>query len=102
MARAQAPTQLVRIEEIPAVELRTWRLHASNGAPLPMYLRYMGGTWWAIAPARETGITLPGAHSVIVTADTPREAAAALWELLDRLGICVAYQELAGPVEPMG
>jgi hypothetical protein len=87
---------LVRIGELPKTELRTWRLYAVNGAPLPLYLRYMGGTWWAIAPAREVRLGLPGARSIIVTADSPREAADALWELLDRLGTCVAYPELAG------
>jgi hypothetical protein len=87
--------RLVKLEDLPRIELKTYRLHAANGEPLPLYVRYVGGTWWAIAPAREVGLRLPGAQSVIVTADTPREAAGALWELLDRMGICIAYPELA-------
>jgi hypothetical protein len=58
----------------------------------------VGGVWWAFISAeglKELGARLPGAQSVIVTADTPRDAASALWELLDRLGVCVAYPELA-------
>jgi hypothetical protein len=87
---------LIRLEDVPKLELRNYRLHASNGAPLPLYLRYMGGVWWAIAPLRELpGVKLSGAQSIIVTADSPREAAGALWELLDRLGACIAYPELA-------
>jgi hypothetical protein len=94
--KSQAQIRLVRLEELPRVELRTYRLHASSGAPLPAHLRYVGGVWWAIAPLRELpGVKLPGAQSVIVTAETPRDAASALWELLDRIGVCIAYPELA-------
>jgi hypothetical protein len=94
---ATEPGALVRLEDLPGIEFKTWRLHASNGAPLPLYLRYVGGTWWAVAPAREARLGLPGAQSIIVAAETPREAASALWELLDRMGVYTAYPELAGP-----
>jgi len=98
----QAQTNLVRIDELQKVELKTYRLYSSNGHPLPLFVRYMGGAWWAMAPARGVhAVRLPGplaaARSVMVTADSPREAATALWELLDRIGVCIPYPELAGP-----
>ena len=99
-AKAQAQTpELVKIEELPQVEFKTWRLYSNAGKPLPLYIRCMGsGTWWALVPLRElTGVALDGAQAVIVTAETPQEAADALWRLLARLGIEIERPALVGP-----
>jgi hypothetical protein len=88
--------RLAKIEDLPRVELRTYRLYDAAGRPLPVYLRYVGGAWWAFIGAeglRELG--LDGATSIIVTAWTPREAADALYKLLLRLGVRVERPEYA-------
>ena len=96
-AQAQAQTpELVKIEELPQVEFKTWRLYSDAG-PLPLYVRYMGGTWWALVPLRELGVALDGAQAIIVTAETPQEAASALWRLLNALGVEIECPALAGP-----
>ena len=102
MPGTQNPTQtpeLVKIEELPAIEFRTWRLYSDVREPLPLYVRYMGGTWWAIAPVRELGGACVGhgAQAIIVTAETPQEAANALWRLVTRLGVHTPYPVFAGP-----
>jgi len=95
---AQAQAQLVKIEELPQAEFKTWRLYSDAGEPLPLYVRYMGGTWWALVPLRELqGVALGGAQAIIVTAETPQEAASALWRLLNALGVEIECPALAGP-----
>ena len=97
-AQAQAQTpELVKIEELPQVEFKTWRLYSSDGKALPLYVRYMGGTWWALVPLRELGVALDGAQAIIVTAESAAAAADAMWRLLDRLGVHTPHPALAGP-----
>jgi len=94
---AQAQAQLVKIEELPQIEFKTWRLYSADGKALPLYIRCMGGVWWALTPLRELGVALDGAQAIIVTAETPQEAASALWRLVARLGIEIECPALAGP-----
>jgi hypothetical protein len=92
--------ELVKIEELPAIEFRTWRLYSDVREPLPLYVRYMGGTWWAIAPVRELpGAVLDGAQAqaIIVTAESAAAAADALWRVLEKLGVRVPHPVFAGP-----
>ena len=95
---AQAQAQLVKIEELPQAEFKTWRLYSDAGEPLPLYVRYMGGTWWALVPLRELqGVALGGAQAIIVTAESAAAAADALWRVLERLGVHTPYPVFAGP-----
>ena len=97
---AQTQAQLVKIEELPQIEFKTWRLYSDVGEPLPLYVRCMGGTWWALVPLRELGVALghgAQAQAIIVTAETPQEAASALWRLLNALGVEIECPALAGP-----
>jgi len=100
-AQAQAQTpELVKIEELPQVEFKTWRLYSADGKALPLYVRCMGGgTWWALVPLRELGVALGGAQAqaIIVTAESAAAAANALWRLLNALGVEIECPALAGP-----
>ena len=90
---------LVRISELrppEGAQARVWRLYSESGKPLPLYV-YRLGYWWAGTEPGSLGLRLGGAVAIAVAADTPQEAADALWRLLDALGIEIEYPVLAGP-----
>ena len=88
---------LVRLAELkPEGAQSVWRLYSESGKPLPLCMYYRQ-YWWAATVPGEARLRLGGAAAIAVAADTPQEAADALWRLLDALGIEIEYPALAGP-----
>jgi len=90
---------LVRLAELKPPEgahARVWRLYSEGRKPLPLYIYRLEGYWWATTVPGEVRLRLGGATAIAVAAETPQEAADALWRLLDALGIEIEYPVLAG------
>ena len=90
---------LVRLAELkpPEGAQSVWRLYSESEKPLPLYIHRLGGYWWAATVPGEARLRLGGAAAIAVAAETPQEAADAVWRLLDALGIEIEYPALAGP-----